>query len=1130
MATECKHDHPLQHDGLSQQQRFLDALEPANAPVHEFDLRDWMRFAWHYAARLGFFSVTDDLKPQGNWQDFMKSEDELEAWLKDAALVEHETWISPEERAIIMRRELRQDYEPHLALFLSFLKLLRYPQEHLNGFTRRHLDFYYTRVLGLARQPAVPDRVHLLFELAGNAASQSVPAGMVLDAGKDANGKPLRYAVERETTVSRASVALLRSVYHKKGSIIRYAEMTDSSDGLGTAFTTETPSSWNAFGNEGWPAASVGFALASGALLLKEGRRMVTVSLTLKFPAEPAFPEPEKVAELLRVFLSGQKEWMAPSTLTVSRVPAQVEDSLEFSVLLDPSQKAVVPYQSDLHGERFCTNLPVLRVLVDTGSTEGYGLYRLLANSTLIGATIDVDVSGVKELVVENDLGGLDSSKPFYPFGPVPGIGSSFWLGCAEVFQKRWSAITLMIDWKDKPESLVDHYAAYKRSGLAGSAIFSSEASFTVQAEYLSNNRWYQGSADGKPVTLFSTDSADVKGDVCGEANSERNRRCIEIVRHEDDEPVSLSSSIPSLLMKKGVDVNKALLRSYLDSSTDDSSAVNQRAVPARFESARFNPGFTAPSTTAKPFSATSGSGFVRLSLKQDFLHDRYAQVLMLTMIDKMKSTPLFPDVELPNQPYAPVIATMSIGYRASASNTFEFPDSATPKEKYENFTARSIQFFHEHPFGQSEQHVFLKEQCDFIDPSARRRFSPLPAYHPEGEFYIGLKDAQPSGRLSLLVQALEGSEEPLAPSFGLNEEIQWHALSNNEWKSLNESFINADDTNRMLRAGIVEFNLPALVNDSNTVLDAGYFWLRASLPTGLVHTSVCRLTGLFAQAARAVFTDKGNDRSPFASALPAGTIGKIIDKPPFVKAVSQPFASFGGAAPEDDRAFCLRVSERLRHKQRAVNIRDYELLVLQQFPSVHKVKCMSHSSMEREAGSSTCPELAPGHVALVVIADLRNKAAFDPLQPRASRDLLDRIEAFLRPLTSLHVRFKAGNPDYETVLFDFRVKFCDNVDPTLYRKVLNDDIVRYLSPWAFSDFSDIHFGGRVFKSRIIRFIEQRSYVDFISQVKMYHRITGEDMNQNDLHEIVASSARAILVSAALHTIELIEKDRVCHE
>ena len=82
---------------------------------------------------------------------------------------------------------------------------------------------------------------------------------------------------------------------------------------------------------------------------------------------------------------------------------------------------------------------------------------------------------------------------------------------------------------------------------------------------------------------------------------------------------------------------------------------------------------------------------------------------------------------------------------------------------------------------------------------------------------------------------------------------------------------------------------------------------------------------------------------------------------------------------------------------------------------------------------------------------------------------------------------------------------------------MLQDEIMRFLSPWAYDQSSDIQFGGSIYKSTLIDFIEERYYVDFITDVKMFHSLNpGEDAE-----EVKAATARSILVSvpAPLHDI-----------
>ena len=95
----------------------------------------------------------------------------------------------------------------------------------------------------------------------------------------------------------------------------------------------------------------------------------------------------------------------------------------------------------------------------------------------------------------------------------------------------------------------------------------------------------------------------------------------------------------------------------------------------------------------------------------------------------------------------------------------------------------------------------------------------------------------------------------------------------------------------------------------------------------------------------------------------------------------------------ERAEAFYGRVSERLRHKQRALTQWDYERIVLERFPEVYKAKCIP-AGLSGNGGQ-------PGRVGLVVIPDIRNRFPFDPFEPKAPSDLLADIEAqSLRNLT----------------------------------------------------------------------------------------------------------------------------------
>jgi hypothetical protein len=107
----------------------------------------------------------------------------------------------------------------------------------------------------------------------------------------------------------------------------------------------------------------------------------------------------------------------------------------------------------------------------------------------------------------------------------------------------------------------------------------------------------------------------------------------------------------------------------------------------------------------------------------------------------------------------------------------------------------------------------------------------------------------------------------------------------------------------------------------------------------------------------------------------------------------------------------------------------------------------------------------------------------------------------------------------YEEIQFNFEVKFHKQYDPKAYVRILKNDIKKFLAPWFDNEFAEIHFGGELYKSKAIRFIEDRPYVDFITEFQMINATAGG----NDADKIVASNSRAILTSHNEHFIKPIE-------
>lgn len=907
-------------------------------------------------------------------------------------------------------------HSPHYALFLTFIKLFRVSQDSLNGFTKRHLDFYYREVLRLTKKVPEPDTVHLLFELSKTAGTGILlERGTVFKAGKDRDGQELFYGLKEQTLLGKGKVAALKNIFGYDldaaaagpagGGIlaspafsgvplrrISAGTVANSGDGAGAPLLYPDKS-WNAFGEAGRAAGRSGFGIASDYLFLAGGTRNIT--FTFQLHEGSLTLSPVALEKIFTIDLSAEKGWYRVPAEAQAVAVAADRTSFSLSIRLEGGDPSVVPCSPEVHGYQFERALPTaLFTLADGTAPEE------LWNLQISAVTLDVSVDGFKSLFIENDDGNLNPAKPFDIFGALPHKGSAFILGCKELFMKTRRPLggklsaELLLTWDD--------HQALKTT---------LEANPQLTVHYLKDARW-EADMLSPPQTLF-----DVSG---------------------------------------GDPAAATLLKFYLprqDIETD------------------FTPG--------GHYATDSKWGFLKLVLGGDFGHDDYARRLAesirVTSIEDKEAgtTTTSIDVGEVPEPCTPRVKEITLKYRAGTELDLSDPAEGN--------------FIHLSPFGYTGI------------PGGAFPGKLLPQFQDEGELLIGLEELQTGQTLSLLFQVAEGTADPLAKK----QEINWHYLkAGNQWEGFRKEEI-ADATGGLLTSGIIKFSIPSDAARGGTLMGDELHWLKASIAGN--SRAVPRLITVTAQAAAAQFLDYKRTGNYFKEALPAGAISKLLTGNPAIKTIRQPYASFGGRTLEDDVSWYRWISERLRHKQRAVTPWDYERLVLEAFPAVYKVKCISHSR------ARTNNELSPGCVTVVPVPDLHGRNAFDPLRPRASLGLLEDIRKFLSGIVSSHLELEVCNPLFEEIQLEFNVRY-HNDDVDFFTRQLRAELEQFLAPWAFDAGSDIEFGSRVSKSTLINFIEERPYVDSLSGVKMY-RIGQDGRRSNDLEEAVATSSRSVLVS-----------------
>lgn len=992
--------------------------------------------------------------------------------------------------------ESRRDHPPHLAIYLAFWDVLKPARDDLNRMTQRHLDFFYGEVLRFPEKAVQPDRTHLIFELAKFQQEYKLNSGTAFKAGKDASGVELIYKLGEDIVLHKAQIASLKGLFlasqttetdkEKQLTGLHASPSANSADGQGGEFPKDqVVKAWKPFGDDKRPQATVGLAIASNLLLLKEGNRTITIQLDLKEnPSEqmksvsqklfdlPAATLNTVLQKLFQVKLSGAKDWIQAPIPFVTREPltngGSATDRLTIKVEVPLDQPAIVPCHNALKQPSLPTiQQPVLLLQINTelipvinpednSNVRRFSAYHFLRSFDLTQLTLTVTVDAVRNLVVQNDLAVLDATKPFQPFGSQPKVGSNVYIGSQEVFQKPLSNLGVSITLeREKPSNWSEIYATY---GVSASNQFDQKTFEPGLLKFyaLRNKTWYLLSDTEKDKTLFS-------------------------------QSILLTDQLKRQELKAFVDIN--------------------------------------PSENWTP---QTQNGFLRLQLTgNSFLHDQYTTVLVRQVLAAAtselldvagvsgkqrksvigayyridKGTP-FPATDyyvaakaeplIPQEPYTPVITSLSLSYTAEA----QYPPPPKPDNiQLSDIQLSDIQLFHLYPFD------------GFSAIATPLPISLLPTFVDEGTLYIGIQDLNPPTALPLLIQVAEET----ADTELVKAPVQWSYLADNIWHLLEEHQVISDGTNGLITSGIINLAIPAIKKD-NTLLNSNLYWIKVSVAER--SGAICDIIGIHTQAAPVTFSDQGNDPAHLTAPLPGGAVAKLADPQPAVKKVEQPYSSFGGQGKEAAAHYYIRVSEHLRHKGRAVTIFDYERLVLERFPEIYKVRCINHGRMNDQISDpkrDNLQELVPGSVTLAVIPDLSHRTTTNDLEPKVNVNLLEDIRKYLVELSSSWVDIQVVNPRYEAIQTEFQVKFKSPYDGNFgyYQRELQRAIIGFLSPWTVNSGADIHFGGKFYRSSILNFVEEQPYVDYVLKFQMHQG------NQRNLREVVAASARSIFVSVA---------------
>lgn len=586
----------------------------------------------------------------------------------------------------------KDNHYPEVSLLLTFLKLFEFPQENINQLTSKYLNYYYRNILKQKERSAVNDKTYLKFVLDKESYEATVPKESKFIAGTDNAKRNVYYSADEDLVVNKIALDKLLNIFIANKKLNIDGELTERVNNiycseLPVVNWSEKPTmhkrmSYPTFGEdqEGrgenditMQQASLGLAISSPALFLSEGKRELTIKLQLK---KDSFNQlVSKIKNIGKELNCSYKEAIAKSLLDSLKISITTSegwmniksnivtiDEKSFSLVvkfdLEATDPAIISVNNKLHHEKISSKYPLLKLIFNNDSYI-YS-YSLLNEAEIEQVDINTKVFDMKRIMLHNNVGAVNPNSPFYPFGPVPKLGSFLVIGNNEIFQKQLDDLKINLEWLEvpqEPHGFKDLYEDYKMNV--------NNASFEVSVSILKGGKWTP------------------------EIPEERQK--LKLFRTVDNP----NKSVPTVNEKVYYKTRFDNLKMDLIYQAPNYESINQ------------NP----------EYNSMSKRGFIKIELTEPvhaFGHSVYPAIVSDITLENSKSGFLKGKTKknLPKPAFTPQIRSISLDYESTSS--------LSVKENYQTSEENSGngELYHLHPFGFSKIFPNKSEKNVYVAPS----------------------------------------------------------------------------------------------------------------------------------------------------------------------------------------------------------------------------------------------------------------------------------------------------------------------------------------------------------------------------------------------------------------------------
>lgn len=964
----------------------------------------------------------------------------------------------------------QSDHQPHIGLILTFLDLYKYAQQDLNAIPERQLEFYLHKILGQKKRPQISDRMYCVFDISPDIKELLLPKGSRILAGQNEQGNDRIYISERDVLLNHARLSSIHTLFVSRNPLIDQNSRYQLVSGIYQKQIDPEFSDRHSIATLGeeqrffldeektMEEGKIGFAIVSNALKLQAGYREIL--LTFQF-TEQSF------------------HYLTTVLMDIAAKREIKPDEAFYAVF---SQSVFPEFTAE---EGWLPFSQVDMVPPEDWSLRQFSMRMILSKSmpAMVPYNEDIHAQGwnVQQPAIRILLKG---SNTYHPYSHLYFLDLDQITIDVEVEAlKQFHLLT--------NSGAVDDTAPFELFGASprkeSYLLIGNEELFCKQLTRLDAGWDY-----------FSLPTGDqgLGGYYAAYPYPMGNENFTFSVRALTD-----FGFYPS----KDDRVQRYRLFDYDDAN----GPVHTSRVIKDIDLSllKIQPNATLTLEDLQEYTPRLETGFLKFELDSPevgFGYEVYSSVYNATVSQatdlKTARSAGHLHIQAPNEPFSPLAQNFFINYHAQSQLIFN------GRRAIENNKQDDNTFIHIHPFG---SHPVYEKST----PIGSRL---VPYFELEGSIYLGFEDLNANELLNMLWELVPNDKW----TYGEGAEVKWHYLSKNEWMPLKGQYLLFDETNGLINSGIISIEIPPDASKEHISLPSGKIWLRAGVSQKA--ELVSRLKRIYLSAASAIyqFPPEGEENHPIS--LEAFSAEAVADNIDGILSVIQPLPTSGGRAKETEGEFISRISEYLRHKQRAITTWDMEKMLLREFDQLAYVRAFGHFGHESF--------VAPGEVVIAAMPKIYNTEVF--FQPKLNFGEIKAMEEYLRKVSSPFAKITVRNPLFEFVWVKCKVVLKSKETGAILKQ-LHKDLLHYLCPWFYEDPKMAMTIRTLRRSDVYMYLQSRPYISYITGFSLVHLTvddqgkyhiedTAQTNNLND--EIICTRPWTVIVPLAGNHIEIMQE------